>query len=145
MYRRITPLVRNGRLQSLKTPSFQRMGLTFPKAVGTVSVRTFSSEAPKEGAQEGAKTSNSTRTDMMKYDSDEYDDYEPQTKQEKVKYYGALFMRLLFLATGLGLAAFTVSELFPGRMSAQHIFSEVFDLLQMNDQVCCYISTTFVP
>lgn len=42
--------------------------------------RMFSSEVPKESATQ----SDSTSKDVMKFDSDEYDDYEPQTKQEKV-------------------------------------------------------------
>lgn len=119
--------------------------------------RMFSTETPKatEPNSEEVKASK----EVMKFDSDDYDDYEPQTKKEKVdavfsleglsfspyqpfyfyflqiSYYGSVILRLLFLAGGLGLAGFTILELFPGRTSPNSIFSEVFDLLQNNDSV----------
>jgi len=136
MYRRVSPLLRSVRLQqAVKSPAFESFGFAATRsATGAVTFRRFSSEPAKGGSGEPVKE-NSTSSEVMKYDSDEYDDYEPQTKQEKVSYYGAMFLRLSLLLAGAGLALFTLSELFTGRMSANHVFSEVFDLMQMNDQV----------
>lgn len=44
-------------------------------------------------------------------------------------------MRLAFLAAGLACVGFTLKELFPGRMSPQSVFSQVFDRLQNHEEV----------
>lgn len=67
----------------------------------------------------------------------EYDDEyeEPKTAGQKVVAWSVLSMRLLLLAAGLGCLGLTVRELFPGRMSANTVFSESFDIVKINDEV----------
>ncbi len=49
--------------------------------------RSFSTEVPKSSGSSGPEAQS---RDVIKFDSDEYDDYEPKTKQEKVS---ALFQQ----------------------------------------------------
>jgi hypothetical protein len=48
--------------------------------------RCFSSEANK--GTESTTETDSSKKEVVRFDSDEYDDYEPQTKQEKVRIMG---------------------------------------------------------
>lgn len=81
-----------------------------------------------------AKTSNAK--DIDRFNDDDYDDYEePKTAGQKVRLYWILFMRLSLLALGLVCVYYTAQELFPGRNSPNSLFSEVFDLLRVNDDV----------
>ncbi len=51
--------------------------------------------------------------------------------------YTTIMLRLSFLAA-IGICAFfTARELFPGRMNANSLFSELFDILRVRDEVKC--------
>lgn len=86
-------------------------------------------EPMKEEAQ------SSSRTDVAKYDYDEYDDYEPKTAGEAVSMYTALGLRLLLLLAAAGCLVVTVRELFPGRLSPQSLFSEAFEVVKNHDEI----------
>jgi hypothetical protein len=90
----------------------------------------------------GEATDNATGTNYAKtseidrFNDDDYDDYEePKTAGQKVRLYWILFMRMSLLALGLVCVYYTAQELFPGRSSPNSLFSEVFDLLRVNDDV----------
>lgn len=85
---------------------------------------------------------NKVRTERKKneikyVDPDDYDDYEPEpeTRAQWVKYGFLTFARLSFLVAGLVCVYFTATELFPGRMGANSVFSEVFEILRIKDDI----------
>lgn len=72
-------------VRSCAKPAIQKLAAKqFLKSVTFIhKVRSFSTEAPK-AVDDATSGETKTKSEVMKYDSDEYDDYEPQTKQEKV-------------------------------------------------------------
>ena len=93
-----------------------------------------SSEPP--AAATSATNKNETVKDLDRFNDDEYDDYEePKTAGQKVRLYWILFMRLSLLALGVVCVAYTAYELFPRRDSPNNLFSEVFDILRIHDDV----------
>eukprot|EP01031_Cornospumella_fuschlensis_P029789 gene29789-35968_t len=110
----------------------------------TIALRAFST--PTGGATEKASTegatqaktedqANSQRTDIVNMDYDEYDDYEPKTAKEKVAWYSRIAFRLGLLGLGAVCLFLTGRELFPGRMSPNSLFSEVFDKLRFDYKI----------
>jgi hypothetical protein len=112
-----------------------------------------SPQPPKPTQQESAakdatspppnQETTSQDSSLRKMDFDEYDDYEPKTAREKVSYYSVVGLRLGFLLLGAVCIYFTAKELFPGRLSPQSLFSEVFEYLRYKEEVldltyCCY-------
>ena len=94
------------------------------------------SEAEKQVRNSQDSENGTENNKVQKIDYDEYDDYEePKTAGQKVAVYGALLLRLSFLMFGAVCVYFTARELFPGRMNPNSLFSEVFDILRINDQV----------
>ena len=84
----------------------------------------------------GANKSGEKITDIDRFNDDEYDDYEePKTAGQKVRLYSIIFMRLLLLTIGAICVYYTAQELFPGRNSPNSLFSEVFDILRVHDEV----------
>lgn len=78
------------------------------------------------------------KQELVRMSEDEYDDYEyqePQTAAQKVRYYLLSFFQIGLLAlAGVGMF-YTGKELFPGRLGAQHLYDEVFELLRHNDEI----------
>jgi hypothetical protein len=78
----------------------------------------------------------SAKKDVVKMDFDDYDDYEiPKNPHQKMKFYTVNAIRFALAAVAFYCIYLTGTELFPGRMGANSLFSEVFDLLRSNDQV----------
>jgi hypothetical protein len=73
---------------------------------------------------------------IRKMDFDDYDDYEPKTASQKVGYYSKAAARLGLFVLGVVCVYFTAKELFPGRLSPQSLFSEVFEYLRYKEEVC---------
>ncbi len=109
------------------------------QAVRYMATKNDGSNSEAEKTETEASQEKNTGNSVVKMDYDEYDDYEPQTKGEKVAYYSTLIMRLMLLC-GAGVCIFfTARELFPGRMSPNSLFSEVFELLQYKDEVSNFL------
>lgn len=106
-----------------------------PDASGTDSSKTGAETEPSQQKQQGA---------MTRFDDDDYDDYyqEPQTAKEKVAFYTAILLRLVFLGLGVALVAVTAQELFPGRMSPNSLFNEVFEILRYNEDVMLTVGSS---
>lgn len=104
-------------------------------------VNTFSTNSSPESkptdknnaTDESAKKKYEISADYTGEYDDEYE--EPKTAGQKVVAWSVLSMRLLLLAAGLGCLGLTIRELFPGRMSANTVFSESFDIVKINDEV----------
>jgi hypothetical protein len=118
-------------------------------------VRLLSSDSVSSKDTKAESASNS----MKKFDYDEYDDWEePKNAREKVNeffenlicfslfnwtiffiaqvaMYSTIMMRLALLGAIATCAFFTAKELFPGRMHANSLFSELFDILRIRDEV----------
>ena len=96
---------------------------------------TANSEGNAAGAGEASKQGENVK-DIDRFNDDEYDDYEePKTAGQKVRLYSIIFMRLLLLTIGAICVYYTAQELFPGRNSPNSLFSEVFDILRVHDEV----------
>lgn len=108
-----------------------------PSRISYQGVRYLSSNDNKntQKAAEEEPTEENKSNSVVKMDYDEYDDYEPKTAGQKVAFYSSLFMRLALLAAAGVCIFFTAKELFPGRMSPNSLFSEVFELLQYKEEV----------
>jgi len=102
-----------------------------------------SSPPPPAGSDAAAGTAGEASThkaekvtDIDRFNDDEYDDYEePKTAGQKVRLYWILFVRLSLLALGVVCVAYTAYELFPRRDSPNNLFSEVFDILRIHDDI----------
>lgn len=101
---------------------------------GTALIRSCST-APKN--EQAAATEGKKHTSgLQKVDFDDYDDWEePTTAKQKVAVYSTLFLRLAFLIAIGACAFYTAKELFPGRMNPNSLFSEIFDILRIKEQV----------
>jgi hypothetical protein len=86
---------------------------------------------------ENAENAETKKKQIVYMDPDDYDDYEPEpeTRAEWVKYGFVTFARLSFLVAGLVCVYFTATELFPGRMGSNSVFSEVFEILRIKDDI----------
>ena len=92
--------------------------------------------ANSEGNAGEASKQGENVKDIDRFNDDEYDDYEePKTAGQKVRLYSIIFMRLLLLTLGAVCVYYTAQELFPGRNSPNSLFSEVFDILRVHDEV----------
>lgn len=108
---------------------------TILRAVNQRAIRTrfFSSVKNNETPGEQSKAENNS---VMNIDYDDYDDYEePKTAKDKVRVYTIVLARLAFLFAGVACIYVTAKELFPGRMNPNSIFSDVFDMLQYNEEI----------
>jgi hypothetical protein len=117
-------------------PSLLSKNLRLPASNYRLNViRSFSS--PQGGNEAPAKTTDETsdKRDIAKMDYDDYDDYEPKTAGQKVAFYTAVGFRLGLLVLAGVCIYFTASELFPGRLNPNGLFSEVFDLLKDKHEV----------
>ena len=96
------------------------------------------SEEIEDGKNESNSDSNNEKQELVRMNEDEYDDYEyqePQTAAQKVRYYLLSFFQVgLLVLAGVGIF-YTGKELFPGRLGAQHLYDEVFELLRHNDEI----------
>ena len=74
---------------------------------------------------------------MSSHDNfDDYDDhYEPKTAKEKVWYYTTVGIRLGLLSAAVLCFGMFMKEVFPGRMGANFLFSEVYEFLKINDGI----------
>jgi len=76
---------------------------------------------------------------VIKSSRDEYDeygdDYEPKTAREKVWYYSTIAIRLGLLSAAVLCFGMFIKEVFPGRMGANFLFSEVHEFLKINDDI----------
>jgi len=94
-----------------------------------------SNEPSKTGEAPSGTEGQANKGDLRKIDFDDFDDYEPKTAKEKVRYYTTVAMWIGFLAAGAFCIYLTAKELFPGRLGAQSLFSEVFDYLRDKHEV----------
>jgi hypothetical protein len=78
----------------------------------------------------------SNRKDIANIDDEYYDDYEePVTPRDKVKHYFWIGLRLIFLVGGIACVGYLVTEMFPGRMSPNSLYSEAFEIVRINDEI----------
>jgi hypothetical protein len=69
-------------------------------------------------------------------DEDDYDDYEEaKTSGQKLRWLGVLFVRLGFITVGLYCVYLTGVELFPGRMSPNHLYNSAFELVRYDEDI----------
>lgn len=75
--------------------------------------------------------------EVVNIDYDDYDDdyQEPQTAKDYVRYYTVMALQWTFILGVAASALYTLNELFPGRMGPNNIYSEVFDLLRVSDEI----------
>ena len=112
-----------------------------------ISLKKFSSDHNNSGVrpdQQGERKKETSDSSVQKLDYDDYDDYEePKTAGQKFAFYGAVALRLSLLLLGSVCVFYTAKELFPGRMNPNSLFSEVFDILRINDQVSTFTVDVF--
>lgn len=86
-----------------------------------------------------AEFDSSREDSVIKSSRDEYDeygdDYEPKTAREKVWYYSTIAIRLGLLSAAVLCFGMFIKEVFPGRMGANFLFSEVHEFLKINDDI----------
>jgi import inner membrane translocase subunit TIM21 len=91
-----------------------------------------------------ASRSMSTSTDKEKVgqlstkllDEDEYEDYnDAKTPGQKLRWIGIVLTRLGFLVLGSYCFYLTAVELFPGRMSPNHLYNTTFEIVRYNAEI----------
>ena len=121
-----------------KAAHAQQVGL---RAMGTANTKRStdndkvnSAADPEDVIKDGSEQT-SSKTDVVKYDYDDYDDYEPKTAGEAVSMYTSMGLRLLFFVVAAGCILVTLRELFPGRLGPHNLFSEAFEAVKNHDEV----------
>jgi hypothetical protein len=123
----------NSRLACLVVPTATNM-INFRPSSTSAGPKDAKTDAEEE-AQDKAQ-GESSRSEVAKFDYDQYDDYEPRTAGEAVGMWTVALLRLALLLGGLGCIFVLGRELFPGRLSPYSLFSEAFDVVKVNDEVC---------
>ena len=83
-----------------------------------------------------AERAKETQISRKLLDEDEYDDYnEAKTTGQKLRWFGIVFTRLGFLILGSYCVYLTAIELFPGRMSPNHLYNAAFEAVRQNAEV----------
>ena len=90
--------------------------------------------------EEGAKKAefvSSVETRITSSNFDDYyehdDAYEPKTTREKIWYYSTVAIRLGVIGAAILCFGMFLKEVFPGRMGANSLFSEIHEYLKVND------------
>ena len=99
-----------------------------------------------DGAADDADGKNATQPnkdgkptmDLKKFDSDEYDDWEPKTAKEKVSYYSQIAFTLGLLGLGAACVYVFIKEVNPFGRSPQSIFDQAADKLMYMDEIIAF-------
>ena len=100
--------------------------------------RPFSRPMPHglRGMSSTADGGKETQLSKKLLDEDEYEDYsEAKTTGQKLRWFGIVFTRLGFLIIGSYCVYLTAIELFPGRMSPNHLYNAAFEIVRNNAEV----------